>query len=81
MMTTQWTELTIKSITSSVQEFGGIVHGNDSTGAIDVEFPNVLRAVQFAYAVEADFGWTADLRNGYALDSIHSEPVVLTVRN
>lgn len=78
--TATWTPLTLETITPLAQVYGAGVHGDAADGSIDVEFHDVMRAVQFAKAAVEDFGWAVDLRAGDVVSSLWSETVVLTVR-
>lgn len=66
-------------------DWQGLVHGTDSTGAMDIEFPSMSAAVGFtdflsSPRVQEERGITkADIRKGDSVTSLH-KPVVITVR-
>lgn len=56
--------------------FRGGLHGDDASGAIDIEFPTVHHAASFADTVAPE--WSADIRTPDVVTTLHGS-VVLTV--
>lgn len=72
--------LTVANAGTLARLFGGIVHGNDLTGAIDVEFASLASALSFRDVTAKTEGWRATLRTGDVITDLDA-PVVLTVRS
>jgi hypothetical protein len=53
--------------------FNGLIHGDDDTGAIDIEMPTVRAAVRFidALIAETEHGWNGNLRPGQSIRSLY----------
>jgi len=69
---------TLQSVVLHAEKYRGTVHGDTSTGEIDVEFPTINVAALFAADMWAALGWKIEIREGDSVTSLNV-PVVLTV--
>lgn len=68
----------VQNVKIQAEKYRGTVHGDTSKGEIDVEFPTVYVAANFAADMWAALGWNIEIREGDTVTSLDS-PVVLTV--
>lgn len=67
---------TIDTVQVQARMYQGRVHGNDATGAVDVEFADAYHAVVFAKSVGNALGWKVSLRDSIT-DFRHSVTVTV----
>lgn len=78
-MTTRSVPLALDALSREAGVYGGLIHGDDPSGAWDVEFPSVVKAANFAHVAHRHTGWRIDLREGDTVATFHTS-VTVTVR-